>query len=106
MREEQMRGMLGLCTRARKLQGGVDPAVRAIRGGACRLALLDGETAANTVKKITNACIYYHVPYLVLPPGLLEDACGREGVKTAAVLDDGFAEKLKALSAENHENVR
>ena len=53
-------------------------------------------SSANTVKKITDACIYYHVPCLTLPSGMLEEACGREGVRTAAVLDGGFAERLKA----------
>lgn len=106
MREAQLRGMLGLCQRAGKLQSGTDLTVKAIRGGSCRLALLDAEAAANTVKKITDACIYYHAMYLTLPSGMLEQACGRDGVKTAAVLDGGFAERLLTLSGETERSVQ
>ena len=96
MNEASARGLIGLCQRAGKLQTGADLTAKAIKNGSCRLALLDGGAAANTVKKITDACIYYHVPCLTLPYGMMEEACGREGVRTAAVLDGGFAERLKA----------
>ena len=97
MNEDRLRGLMGLCQRAGKMQSGTDLVVKAIRGGSCRLALIDREAAANTVKKITDSCIYYHVPYLLLPAGLLAEACGREGRMTAAVLDAGFAERLRTL---------
>lgn len=96
--EEQLRGMLGLCQRAGKLQSGADQVMNAIRNGSCRLALIDGEASQNTVKKITDACIYYHVPYLTLPGGALGEASGRDGRMTAAVTEAGFAKRLLALS--------
>ncbi|MBQ9196330.1 MAG: ribosomal L7Ae/L30e/S12e/Gadd45 family protein [Clostridia bacterium] len=101
MDETRLRGLLGLCQRAGKLRSGADQAEKAIRNGSCRLALIDGEAAPNTVKKITDSCIYYHVPYLLLPKGLLQDACGREGRMTAAVLDAGFADRIKALGEQS-----
>ena len=101
MNEERLRGLIGLCQRAGKMQSGADLAVKAIRKGSCRLALIDEKAAANTVKKITDSCIYYHVPYLLLPAGLLEQACGMEGRLTAAVLDAGFAGRLRTLSEQS-----
>ncbi len=98
---QALRGMLGLCQRSGKLQSGTDTVIRAIRSGACRLALIDGGATANTVKKITDPCIYYRVPYLLLPPGMLGEACGREGRMAAAVLDAGFAARLTQMNADN-----
>jgi len=98
--ENALRGMLGLCQRAGMLQSGTDVALTAIRNGKCRLALIDADASENTVKKITDACIYYHAPYLVLGPGLLGQACGRDGRMTAAVTEAGFAARLQALAAE------
>ena len=72
MNKASARGLIGLCQRAGKLQTGADLTAKAIKNGSCRLALLDGGAAANTVKKITDACIYYHVPCLTLPSGMLD----------------------------------
>lgn len=95
---DQLRGMLGLCRRAGKLQTGADQVLSAIRGGSCRLALIDAGAAQNTVKKITDACIYYHVPFLTLPEDALSEASGRDGRMTAAVTDPGFARRLRELA--------
>ena len=95
---ERLRGMLGLCRRAGKLQSGSDQVLAAIRGGSCRLALIDAGAAQNTVKKITDACIYYHVPFLTLPADALGEASGRDGRMAAAVTDAGFARALSELA--------
>ena len=101
MENDRLSGLLGLCQRAGKLQSGADLALKAIRGGSCRLALLDADAAPGTVKKITDACIYYRVPLITLPADLLSSACGREGRMAAAVLDPGFAEAMKPLCSAN-----
>ena len=100
MNEAALRGLLGLCQRAGKLQSGGDMALAAIRSGKARVAVVDAQASANTVKKITDACIYYHVPLLTLPDGLLGAACGREGRMLAAVCDAGFASRLQMLMTE------
>ena len=100
MNEAAMGGLLGLCQRAGKLQSGWGMALAAIRSGKARVAVVDGQASANTVKKITDACIYYHVPLLTLSDGLLGAACGREGRMIAAVCDAGFASRLQALMTE------
>lgn len=97
--DSALRGLLGLCQRAGRLQSGTDLTVSAIRTGKAALVLTDAEASENTVKKITDACIYYRVPHLVLPAGLLGNALGREGRMTAAVTDAGFAARLQAMYA-------
>ena len=52
------------------------------------------------MKKLTDACIYYHAPLMKLPQGLLEGATGRDGRMMGALTDNGFAEKVKGLIAE------
>ena len=98
--ESAVRGLLGLCQRAGKLQSGGDMALAAIRTGKACCALLDAGASANTAKKMTDSCAYYHVTLLLLPAGMLGSACGREGRMTAAVCDAGFASKLQTLMTE------
>lgn len=88
------------CASARaKLQSGGDMALAAVRSGKARVAVVDAQASANTVKKITDACIYYHVPLLTLPDGLLGAACGREGRMIAAVCDAGLC--VQAANADD-----
>ena len=98
--ENALRGLIGLCQRAGKLQSGTDMAIAAIRADKGRLALVDGQASENTVKKMTDACIYYHVPSVMLPAGLLGAATGKDGRMAAAVTDAGFALRLQAICAE------
>ena len=93
--EDRLRGLLGLCQRAGKMQSGADQVMNAIRTGKCLLALVDQAAAQNTVKKVTDACIYYHVPHAFVPAGLLGEATGRDGRMTAAVLDTIKFSELK-----------
>jgi len=99
--EAAVRGLLGLCQRAGRLQSGTDMAIAAVRGGKGCLLLADAAAAENAMKKIMDAGIYYHVPCLVLPQGLLGQAVGHEERMAAAVTDPGFARKLQMLTAED-----
>lgn len=98
--ETALRGLLGLCQRAGKLQTGTDMALAAVKGGKALIILIDGGAAANTVKKAADACIYYHVPLITLPEGLLGSASGKDGRMLGAVLDAGFANRIQSLTAE------
>ena len=97
---ERLRGLLGLSQRAGRLLTGMDNTLNAIRTGKCCLVLADESAAENTMKKLADACIYYHVPLMKLPQGLLEGATGRSGRMMGALTDKGFADKVKGLMAE------
>ncbi|MBR5232475.1 MAG: ribosomal L7Ae/L30e/S12e/Gadd45 family protein [Clostridia bacterium] len=96
---ERLRGILGLSQRAGRLVTGMDTTLSTVRTGKAVLVLLDESAAENTVKKLTDACIYYHVPLLKLPQDLLSYATGRDGRMMGALTDRGFAEKVKGLMA-------
>ena len=97
---DRLRGLLGLSQRAGRLLTGMDNTQNAIRTGKACLVLADESAAENTMKKLADACIYYHVPLMKLPQGLLEGATGRDGRMMGALTDNGFAEKAKGLMAE------
>lgn len=98
--KERLRGLLGLSQRAGRLLTGMDNTLNAIRTGKACLVLADESAAENTMKKLTDACIYYHAPLMKLPQGLLEAATGREGRMMGALTDKGFADKVKGLMAD------
>ena len=98
--QDRLRGLLGLSQRAGRLLTGMDNTLNAIRTGKACLVLADESAAENSMKKLTDACIYYHAPLMKLPQGLLEGATGRDGRMMGALTDNGFAEKVKGLIAE------
>lgn len=98
--ENALRGLLGLAQRAGRLQTGGDIAIAAVKTGKAVIALVDESASENTVKKISDACIYYHVPLYHLPEGLLEMSCGRSGRVVAALTDAGFAAKIQSILSE------
>lgn len=97
---DRLRGLLGLSQRAGRLVTGMDTTLSVIRSGKSCLVLVDESAAENTVKKLTDACIYYHAPLVKLPQGLLESATGRDGRMMGALTDKGFADKVKGLMAD------
>ena len=97
---DRLRGLLGLSQRAGRLLTGMDNTLGAIRTGKAILVLADESAAENTMKKLADACIYYHVPLAKLPEDLLSCATGRDGRMMGALTDAGFAEKVKGLIAE------
>jgi len=90
--------LLGLANRARKIISGEELSVREIRSGKAKLVLLSADSSANTTKKITDKCKYYHVPLKIVDNrDLLGAAIGKEARVVVAILDDGFAKKLLTL---------
>jgi ribosomal protein L7Ae-like RNA K-turn-binding protein len=98
MNSNQWMSLLGLANRARKITSGEDLTIKDIRNGKAKLILLSADASVNTAKKVTDKCKSYQVPYkLVENRQLLGRAIGKEARVVVAVLDDGFAKKLKSL---------
>ncbi len=93
MDEQKLRGLIGLCTRARQGTFGEDGCMKAIRSGKCALLLLDAGASAATRAKYESACRHAGVPLYILPEGLPGDAAGRPGV-AMAVQPGGLANQL------------
>lgn len=95
---QQLRGMLGLCVRARQAVFGMDGCLNAVRGQTAGVLLLDAGASMATRKKYADTCSNHGVPLLELPEGLLEESTGRSGV-AMAVNKGGFSERILTLAA-------
>lgn len=94
--------LLGLAMRARKLITGEELTVNAIRSKQAKLVLLAEDASPNTVKKITDKCTTYSVPWLVTADRYaLGKAIGKDARVVVAVCDEQFAHKLQHLFTPN-----
>jgi ribosomal protein L7Ae-like RNA K-turn-binding protein len=98
MYNNQWKSLLGLANRARKIISGEELSVKEIRSGKAKLILLSEDASANTVKKITDKCKSYGVPFRMIENReVLGHSIGKEARVVVAVLDGGFAKKLLTL---------
>jgi len=98
MKPNQWMSLLGLANRARKIISGEELVVKEIRSGRAKLVLLSADASANTAKKVTDKCKSYQVPFkLVENREMLGQSIGKEARVVVAVLDAGFANKLKQV---------
>lgn len=96
MDESKLRGLMGLCVRARQAVFGEDGCLKAIRAGNCGVLLLDSGASRATREKYRSACEHAGVTMGETPEGLLHEATGRPGV-AMAVNKGGLAEQIKRI---------
>ncbi|WP_068672362.1 YlxQ family RNA-binding protein [Oceanobacillus sp. Castelsardo] len=90
--------ILGLAYRARKLSLGEETIIKDIQSNRAKLVLLANDIGPQTKKKITDKCKFYKVPYeLVDNRETLSNAIGKSHRVAIAILDKGFANKIKSL---------
>ena len=98
MNVNQWVSLLGLANRARKIISGEELSLKEIRSGKAKLVLLSADASTNTVKKITDKCKSYDVPFrMVENREVLGHAIGKDARVVVAILDGGFAKKLLTL---------
>lgn len=88
-------GTLGLAARARKIATG-EIVLKKLRSNQAYLIILADDMGENGKKKLTDKCLYYHVPYVYMNSDELNMAIGDKNRKSVAILDRGFAQKLHA----------
>ena len=96
IQENKLRGLMGLCVRARQAVFGEDGCMKTIRAGNCGLLLLDGGASKATQEKYTGVCSHAGTPMELLPEGLLHEATGKPGV-AMAILKGGFANQVQQM---------
>ena len=98
MNVNQWASLLGLANRARRIISGEELSLKEIRRGKAKLVLLSKDASTNTVKKITDKCKSYDVPYRMIENReVLGHAIGKDARVVVAILDGGFAKKLLTL---------
>ena len=88
--ENKLRGLMGLCVRARQAVFGEDGCMKTIRAGNCGVLLLCSGASQATRDKYRGVCANANTPMVELPQGLLHEATGKPGM-AMAILKGGFA---------------
>ena len=91
---QKLRGLMGLCVRARQAVFGEDGCLKTIRAGNCGLLLLDSGASKATQEKYMGVCRNASAHLELLPEGLLHEATGKPGV-AMAVLKGGLAASMR-----------
>lgn len=102
---EKLRGLMGLCVRARQVSFGEDGCLKAVRSGQCALLLVDAGASEATQNRYRDVCAYRGVPMALAPEGLLGAATGRPGVAMAVKVGP-LAEQMIQLLPESGRETR
>lgn len=90
--------MIGLAYRAKKCSLGEETIVKDIQQQKAKLVLIASDIGLQTRKKLTDKCRFYDVPFvLVDDKETLSHAIGKSHRVAIAILDAGFATKIKSL---------
>ena len=88
-------GLLGLATRAGKVQSGEFSTEKSVKSGRSSMVIVSEEASDNTKKMFRNMCTYYKVPiYLFGTKDELGHAMGQEFRASLSVEDAGFARSM------------
>ena len=97
MNDQKVKGMIGLAVRARQAAAGTDACRILIRSGNCGVLLIDGETRGNTRKKSEDLCRQTGTPVVILPPGTIERATGKDN-RVLAIRKGSFTEQILQIA--------
>lgn len=100
MSVEKCLSLLGLAARARKIISGEELVLKEVRSGKAKLVFLADDASDGTKKKITDKCKSYNVEVRMFTNrDHLGASIGKDSRVVVAVLDQGFAKKMKSLLA-------
>lgn len=90
--------LIGLAFRAGKCSVGEDAILRDIRSQKAKLVLLAADIGDQTKKKLTDKCTYYQIPFIIVDEDreTLSNAIGKSHRVAIAILEAGFAKKIKS----------
>lgn len=93
--------LIGLAVRAGKCSTGEETIIKDIQTNRAKLVIMANDIGPQTKKKITNKCKTYNVPYKIIAENreILSHKIGKEKRVGVAILDEGFATKIKLLLA-------
>lgn len=90
--------LIGLAYRAGKCSVGEETIVKDIRSKRAKLILMANDIGPQTKKKLIDKCHSFQVPYIIVDDRVtLSHAIGKTHHVAIAILDGGFASKIKSL---------
>jgi ribosomal protein L7Ae-like RNA K-turn-binding protein len=90
--------MIGLAFRAGKCTIGEEAIVQDIKRKKIKLLIIANDVSPNTLKKFTDKCNHYNVPFFVTDSReVLSNAIGKSGRVAIGITDTGFANKITSM---------
>ena len=93
--QDRVLSLPGLAAKAGRIAAGGFSVEEAVKSRKARLVLIASDAKSNTVKKFTDKCTFYKIPFRFYgSKEALGRAVGRESRACLAVTDRGFADSL------------
>lgn len=90
--------LLGLAYRANQCSLGVDKIIKHIQQRRAKLVLIASDCGQQTYKQLTDKCNSYEIPFMIVDEkAVISHAIGQSNRVAIAILNGGFAHKLKTL---------
>lgn len=87
--------MVGLATKAGRIDSGEFMTENAVKSGKAALVIIAGDASDNTKKKFSNMCEFYQVPIrMYSTKEELGHAMGKEFRASMAITDEGLAQAI------------
>ena len=90
--------LLGLAYVAKGIVSG-ETLIKSIAANETKLVVIANDASANTKKKITDKCHFYHVDYFIVDENIetISKAVGKNNRVALGITNQGFAKKIKEL---------
>lgn len=96
MNKQKVYSLLGLATKAGKVQSGEFSVEKCVKSGKGYLVIVAEDASDNTKKMFRNMCTFYEVPIRFFGvKSELGHAIGKEQRASLVLLDDGFASSIE-----------
>ncbi|MCK4258679.1 MAG: ribosomal L7Ae/L30e/S12e/Gadd45 family protein [Halanaerobiales bacterium] len=96
--DKKIKGLIGLAQRAGKISSGATQVQNDVKRGKALLLLVASDASANTLKEYRSKSEFYRVPLFIWgDKDSIGHAIGKPMRSAIAVLDHGFADRIKEL---------
>ena len=95
MMNKKYLNLLGLANVAKGIVSG-ETLIKSIAANETKLVVIANDASANTKKKITDKCHFYHVDYFIVIE-TISKAVGKNNRVALGIINQGFAKKIKEL---------
>ena len=98
MMNKKYLNLLGLANVAKGIVSG-ETLIKSIAANETKLVVIANDASANTKKKITDKCHFYHVDYFIVDENIetISKAVGKNNRVALGIINQGFAKKIKEL---------
>ena len=98
MMNKKYLNLLGLANVAKGIVSG-ETLIKSIAANETKLVVIANDASANTKKKITDKCHFYHVDYFIVDENIetISNAVGKNNRVGLGLTNLGFAKEIKEL---------